>query len=322
MPPSVYTQSVIALVWDFDKTLSLDYMQTPLFEHYGVNASQFWHEVDQLAGIYRKQGCEVLRDTIYLNHILTYVREGIFRGLTNDLLRELGGKIAMCAGIPEFFQRTRAYVESQPRYAKHSLRVEHYIVSTGLRPMIQGSPVGPYVDGIWACDLLPAAPFLSPDALPLEGAQEPTLASDVVAQVGYTMDNTGKTRALFEINKGVNKDAGFDVNSLVPGDQRRVPLRHMIYIADGPSDIPCFSVLGKEGGKRLAVYSPLKAVNYENAAQLLDQGRVDYLAEANYTEGSPADKWLMRSITRIADEICDTRERVLDGFARPPSHVN
>ena len=276
MPPAIYTQNVIALVWDFDKTLTHGYMQVPLFAAYGIDDTTFWTEVNSLADYYRGHGCRVSADTVYLNHLLTYVQTGRIPNWTNEQLAELGAGIQLAPGIPEFFDRTRRLVAEEPRYAKHDIRVEHYIVSTGLRAMIRGSAVYPHVDGVWACDLLPAAPppgFLE---------QLPTRGSLVVTQVGYTVDNTSKTRAIFEINKGVNvqDDGAVTVNSLIPEDQRRVPIRNMIYIADGPSDIPSFSVVNRMGGKTFGVYAP-GAKNFENAALLQEQGRVNSIAEAD-----------------------------------------
>lgn len=316
MPPAIYTQNVIALVWDFDKTLTHGYMQDPLFAAYGIDAGTFWTEVNSLAEHYRRQECEVSADTIYLNHLLTYVRAGRIPDLTNARLAELGAAIQLAPGIPDFFDRTRQLVTDEPRYAKHDIKVEHYIVSTGLRAMIRGSAVQQHVEGVWACELLPEAPppgFLE---------QLPAPGSPVVSQIGYTVDNTSKTRAIFEINKGVNvqDDGAVTVNSLIPEDQRRVPIRNMIYIADGPSDIPSFSVVNRMGGKTFGVYAP-GAQNFENAAALQEQGRVNSIAEADYREGSAAERWLERSIRKIADEIAENRDRVLRGYSGAPGHV-
>lgn len=317
MPPPTYTQSIIALIWDFDKTLTHDYMQGPLFKKFNVDAKKFWEEVNSLEGYYsdtRRSDMlsRVGKDTIYLNHILTYVSKGIFDGLTNEQLRELGGEIELAPGLPDFFNRTREIVKDDP-YVKHDISVEHYVVSTGLRSMIEGSAIAQVVDGIWACELLPeAAP---PGFLEHVG----NFGSPVVSQIGYTIDNTSKTRAIFEINKGANKNESVDVNSLIPEDERRVPMQNMIYIADGPNDVPSFALINSRGGKTLGVYAPGDA-NYENAAQLEEQGRVNSIAEANYTEGSAADRWLRRAIRQMADRIVRDRERVFSSYGGAPGH--
>lgn len=317
MPPPLYTQSIIALIWDFDKTLTHGYMQDPLFAEYNVDAKVFWDEVNALANFYgdkqRPGGpAQVGKDTIYLNHILTYVREGIFKDLTNDKLRELGSRLDLAPGLPEFFDRMRD-IAKDDKYAKHDISIENYIVSTGLHPMIEGCALARSVQGIWACELLPeAAP---------SGFQNHLggLGSPVVAQIGYTIDNTSKTRAIFEINKGVNKNENVEVNTVVPEDQRRVPMQNMIYVADGPSDVPSFSLINSKGGKTLGVYAPGDA-NYDNAALLEEQGRVNSIAEADYTPNSPAELWLRRTVRQMADRIVRDREAVFASYGGIPGH--
>lgn len=318
MPPAIYPQNIIALIWDFDKTLTHDYMQAPLFDEFGVDSSVFWGEVNALHRYYESESipggpAHVGKDTIYLNHILTYVRFGIFKDLTNHKLKELGGRIELAPGLPGLFDRMRSIASDDPQFSRHEIRVEHYVVSTGLRAMIEGSKLSGFVDAIWACDLLPEAP-------PPESLGQLPGSSGVLSQVGYTIDNTSKTRAIFEINKGVGQGSGVEVNSLVPEDQRRVPIQNMIYIADGPSDIPSFSLVNSRGGKTLGVYAPGKS-NYENAAQLEEQGRVQSIAAADYEEGSPADMWLSRSVRRIGERIVENRERVFASYGGAPGHV-
>lgn len=317
MPPPLYTQSIIALIWDFDKTLTHGYMQDPLFAEFNVNAKDFWDEVNSLSGYYGDPNwpggpSRVGKDTIYLNHILTYVREGIFKDLTNVKLCELGARIELAPGLPDFFDRTREIVKVEP-YLKHDIAIEHYVVSTGLRSMIEGSCLAEKVDGIWACELLPeAAPSGFKEHLGHFG-------KGLLSQVGYTIDNTSKTRAIFEINKGVNKNANVEVNTLVPEEERRVPMQNMIYIADGPSDVPSFSLINSKGGRTLGVYAPGPA-NYESAAQLQEQGRVNSIAAADYTEDSPADMWLCRTIRQMADRIVRDREHVFASYGGAPGH--
>lgn len=315
MPPAIYTQNVIAVIWDFDKTLTHSYMQDPLFAEYGVDPVTFWDEVNALAAYYARGGDRVSQDNVYLNHIISYVRSGVFPGLTNAKLRELGAKIRLAPGMPDFLARLAQVVAIEERYVKHEIRLENYVVSTGLRAMIEGSAIFPHVQGVWACDLLPeAAPPGFPQQLPAH--------SDTVDQIGYTIDNTSKTRAIFEINKGINLNDVMDVtvNSVIPPDQRRVPIKNMIYIADGPSDVPSFSVINTNGGKTLGVYAPGDK-NYDNAALLEEQGRVNSIAEATYTQGSAAERWLFRAVRRMADEIVDSRERALSAYGGAPGHV-
>ncbi len=231
--------NIIAIIWDFDKTLVDGYMQDPIFKYYSVDSRQFWKEVHALPQKYmEEQGVRVNKDSIYLNHFIQYANEGIFEGLNNEMLRKFGSELTFYPGIPEIFEKTRQIIRRNPAYQEYDIRVEHYIVSTGMKEIIAGSPVAEYVDAIWGCELI-------------EKEKE---GRPVISEIGYTIDNTSKTRAIFEINKGVPKHPEIDVNSKVPEELRRVRFENMIYIADGPSDIPAFSVVNKNGGATFAVY--------------------------------------------------------------------
>lgn len=312
MALAVYTQSIIAVIWDFDRTLIPAYSQEPIFEHFGVDGQQFWGEVNALKRIYAARGLNVAEDTAYLLHMLTYVESGEFEGLTNPLLRELGAKLEFCPGMPELLSKLKDLVATDDRYAKHDIQVEHYVVSTGLRQLIEGSAVGEHLSGVWANEFIdhPPPPGFDPDVH--EFGEDP----GPIARVGYMVDNTTKTRAIFEINKG--KD--IPVNALVAPEDRRIPIANMIYVADGPSDVPVFSVINQNGGRSLGVYQP-SGVNYAGVKQLQDEGRVHSTAPADYTEGSQAYLWLTTTVREAANRICDIRERKLASLKAPAGHV-
>ena len=315
MPVPLHTQTVIAFIWDFDKTLIPGNMQAPLFDEYGVDPAEFWAEVEGLAEYYERQKIVISRDTAYLGHIITYVREGIFEGLSNTKLRKLGAELVPCPGIPEFFEATRNRIAEVPEFAHEGITVEHYVVSTGLRSMIEGSVLADKIDGIWANSFIevPAPPRYL-ERLPV--ASE----SSVITQLGYTVDNTTKTRSVFEINKGVNRNPSVDVNARMSEDQRRVPIRNMLYIADGPSDVPVFSILNQRGGKTLGVYQAGERSNFSKVKQLQEQGRVQGLAEADYRPGAAAYLWLMDSMEQIATEIVENRRIAFAQIPNPPGH--
>jgi hypothetical protein len=219
--------------------------------------------------------------------------------------------------MPEFIKRTRDRIHSDARFQRHGITVEHYIVSTGLRQMIEGSSIREHVDGVWACELLSDPP--GPGYLGRDTQGDPM--TGVLTQVGYVLDNTTKTRAVFEINKGVNHDPGIDVNARMAEDDRRVPISNMIYIADGPSDVPVFSVVNQQGGRTFAVYTLGRPSNYDGVKRLQGDGRVQGMAEADYQENTAADLWLMSSMIEIANEICERRERRLSDITGPAGHV-
>jgi len=316
MPVPLYTQTVIALVWDFDRTLIPGNMQDPIFEKYDVDSAVFWAEVDGLVDYYQRQGIRIQRDIAYLGHLLTYVREGIFDGLTNERLFELGADLVPAPGMPDFLEESRQRVKDIPEFAAEGIVVEHYIVSTGILPMIEGSVFADHVDGVWANTLIETpAPAGYLDQLPVAAAPAP------VSHLGYTIDNTAKTRALFEINKGINRNSDVDVNARIGEQERRVPLRHMVYIADGPSDVPCFSILNQNGGKTLGVYTLDPVDNHRRVKQLQEQGRIQGMAEADFRPGKAAYLWLMDSIEQIGYEIIEARRQAFASIPKPPGHA-
>ncbi|MDF6529488.1 hypothetical protein NLO81_26855, partial [Escherichia coli] len=134
--------------------------------------------------------------------------------------------------------------------------------------------------------------------------------------------NTTKTRALFEINKGVNKHPeAVSVNSSIAEDERRVPFANMIYVADGPSDIPAFSVARKGGGRTYAVYNPESPRSFEQADNLRADDRVDMLGPADYRAGSPTEMWLKLHIGKIADGIVHGKQEIMRETTRGiPQH--
>ena len=299
--------NIIAVIWDCDKTLVDGYMQDPIFEEYGINASDFWREVNSKPAELVKHGIRVNRDTYYLNHFIKCAHDGTLKGLDNAHLREYGTKQKFYKGIPEIFEKTKNMFKDDKSYAEYGIQVEHYIVSTGFAEIIRGSELMPFVDGVWGCELLEA-----PDS---EG-------KPVISETVYTIDNTSKTRAIFEINKGIGKIDGIEVNSKIPEENRRVHFENMIYIADGPSDIPAFSVVKKNGGATFAIYpkGDLKAMR--QVEQMREDGRVDMYAEADYSEGTTAYMWITNRIQKIADRIRDTeKQKIMSSASGVPHHL-
>jgi len=320
MPRSLFPQNVIALIWDFDKTLSPDYMQRPLFRKFGVDEKTFWKEANGLAEFYQRGLMHnVSRDTLYLNHILTYVERGIFQSLNNQMLFELGAEIELFEGLPGFLGAIKERIGGEQRFAVHDITVEHYIVSTGLRQMIMGSMIAPYVDGVWGCE------FTESVGEPGYLDKDPTLFDStdaVIRAVGYAIDNTTKTRALFEINKGSNKLVGIDVNATVAPEDRRVPFQNMIYIADGPSDVPAFSIVNQYGGRTFAVYKPRSMEHFQSVDRLQKENRVQGIGEASYVEGSLTAMWVTNAVQEIAARIVGDRDALLkQRVGSVPQHV-
>jgi len=338
MAQNLFLQTVVGIIWDFDKTLIPGYIQEPIFQHYGVAADQFWREISGLEAHYSKQGVRVTKDILYLNHMLTYVQEGKFPGLNNALLRQLGGTLSFHRGLPDFLPVVKAHIEKDPRFKRHDIRVEHYIVSNGLRQMILGSAIAEHVEYVWGCEFIEdvAQPgylnggqqvmsLLGKDEVGggrKKGGKAALAVPKVIRQLGYVIDNTTKTRAIFEINKGSNKDASIDVNASMRHEDRRIPFQNMIYVADGPSDIPVFSLVNRFEGKTFAVYGPGSEEEFAQARHLQDQGRVNSFGAADYQSGSHTFMWLTQTAEDIAQRIVDDRTRALaERVEPPPRHI-
>ena len=299
--------NIIAVIWDCDKTLIDGYMQDPIFKKFGINAHDFWNKVKTLPQEYEKSGIRVNADTYYLNYFIKCAHDGTFPGLNNAMLREFGKEQQFYSGIPEIFKKTKEMFIDDKSYSEYGIQVEHFIVSTGFAEIIRGSELMPYVDDVWGCELL--------DAPDQEG-------NNVLSEIVYTIDNTTKTRAIFEINKGIGKIPEINVNSKIPKEMRRVQFENMIYIADGPSDIPAFSLINQYGGSTFAIYPKVDQQAMRQVEQMRADGRVDMYAEADYSEGTTAYMWITNKIQDIADRIrTNEKERIIASTSAVPRHL-
>ena len=319
-----FAQNVIAVIWDFDKTLIPGYMQAPLLKHFEVDEGTFWREVNALPAFYEAHGHPLFpKDIGYLSHILTYVREGVFGDLSNRKLEELGAELELFPGLPAFFGELKEAIEQNAEFAQRSITLEHYIVSTGLRKMIEGSAIAPHVQGVWACELLGV---VAPPGLDGDQDGDPEAAANApLSSIAYAIDNTTKTRAVFEINKGVNKHPEIDVNAKMPEEARRVPFENMIYVADGPSDVPVFSILNQYGGKTFAVYPPTApepSPEFKQVMELQAQDRILAFGPADYKRGTHTHRCLTTWAEQIAERIAKRWQTALgESIGKPPAHI-
>ena len=134
-------KNIIAVIWDFDKTLVDGYMQDPIFEDFNVNSKEFWDGVNNLPDKYLKeQGVKVNKDLIYLNQFINDAKPGgRFNGLSNQKLFEYGQRLKFYPGVPEIFKKTKELLSCDQLCTEYGIRVEHYIVSTGFAQTIKGS---------------------------------------------------------------------------------------------------------------------------------------------------------------------------------------
>ncbi len=299
--------NIIAVIWDCDKTLINGYMQDPLFKRNNINAHDFWEKEREALSKIEEKGIRVNPDTYYLNYFIRCAHDGTIPGLNNAMLRDIGKEQQFYPGIPEIFEETKNMFVDNKAYSEYGIQVEHYIVSTGFAETIRGSALMPFVNGVWGCELLDA-----PDS---DG-------NALLSEIVYTIDNTTKTRAIFEINKGIGEIDGIEVNSKIPKELRRVQFENMIYIADGPSDIPAFSVVKQNGGATFAIYPKGNSEAMRQVEQMRIDGRVDMYAEADYSKDTTAYLWITNTIQRKADIIrAREQDRIRASASATPKHI-
>jgi hypothetical protein len=184
--------------------------------------------------------------------------------------------------------------------------------------MIKGSIISDHVDGIWGCEFI-QNPFVSQNGKLVK--QKPD--NEEISSIAFSIDNTTKTRAIFEINKGVNKVSELSVNQKLDFEDRRVPFENIIYIADGPSDVPAFSVVKSRGGKTFAVYKKNKVESFRQANSLKEDDRVHLIGEADYRKDTITYLWITEQIKDIANNIIKKKKsKLLEGSQGIPKHLS
>lgn len=260
---------IVALIYDFDNTLSTRDMQEFTFiPALGMTADEFWAASDKLA------------HTSEMDHILAYMylmatkarEKGI--SLSREALREMGRDVEFFNGVHKWFGRINAYGESL------GLEVRHYILSCGLKSMIEGCGIAHEFYNIFACDYL-----YNKNGEPLW----PSIA------INYT----SKTQFLYRINKGV-EDIGEDakLNMYMSRDERAVSFDQMIYIGDGLTDVPSMKLVRQRHGYAIGVYKKPSDATY-----LVDQNRVDFYLKCDYAEGGEIDTAMKAILEQIATKI-------------------
>lgn len=270
----------IAIAYDFDGTLAPGNMQEHTFlPSLGISASDFWAKAKTIA---REND---------MDEILAYMQLSLDEARKKDLpirktdFQHYGSGITFFEGVETYFDRINTYAREK------GVVIEHYIISSGLREFISGTPIARHFANIYA----------SGYKYDVNGvAVWPALA------INYT----NKTQYLFRINKGINNS--YDnalINKYLPEEDREVPFKQMIYIGDGETDVPAMKMIKYQGGTAIAVYnSKIRAKQGRRSPKqicedLISQNRADYIAPADYTEGNVLDTLIKLVIDRIYAEI-------------------
>ena len=261
---------IVALIYDFDGTLSPGNMQEFGFiQAVGKTKEEFWKMSDGIA-----VGQDASNVLSYMLLMFEEARKAGIK-LRRDSFREFGKNIELFDGVREWFSLVNGYGKA------HGVKVEHYINSSGLKEIIEGSPIAGEFKHIYAGTFIYGA----------DGEAE---------WPGIAVDHTAKTQFLFKISKGIfSQHDSKKVNESKADDKKRIAFPNMIYFGDGETDIPCMKIVGMFGGNPIAVYDPANARKKATAEKLRRQGRVKFTAPADYTAGGRAFKLVCAIIDKI-----------------------
>ena len=266
----MYLLFTLAVMCYLDGTLAPGNMQGYDFiPAVGKSNREFWSEANSLA--------EAQDADMVLTYMARMIQEAKSKGLSlrREAFQESGRRVALYPGVREWFARMNRYG------AERGIRILHYINSSGLKEIIEGTEIAHEFRKIYACSFL-----YDVDGI----AYWPAVA------VNYT----NKTQFIFKINKGV--ESVFDsklVNRYIPENERPVPFRHMIYVGDGTTDIPCMRLVKNFGGHSIAVYNPAEKGARKEMASLIHDNRVSHVCPADYREGSDMDLLVRTIIDKI-----------------------
>ena len=273
---------VICIMYDFDKTLCTDDMQNFKFiPDLNMTPGEFWGKTGEFSD---RTGVERI-----LSYMYVMIEEGKKHGIeiTKDYLKSCGESLIYYKGVEDWFDRINKFG------ASHGFKIEHYVISSGLKEIIQGSKIFNKFTGVYACEYI----------YDNEGrASWPKLV------INYTQ----KTQFVFRISKGVKKISDDDkVNSRVKKEERHVLYKNMIYIGDGVTDIPCMQLIKDKGGNSIAVYKQSKIG--ATTEQLSTEERTNFVCKADYSENSSLDMIVKTIIlnreTNQKLETIDVKER-------------
>lgn len=259
---------VVAICYDFDKTLSPEDMQAQGFiQSVGYGISEFWQTSNELAW-----NNDMDTNLSYMYKMMDAARDKV--PLTRDTLLACGAQVRLFPGVEDWFRRIREYGEQQ------GVIVEHYIISSGLKEMIEGTAIAGEFEKIYA-----SAFFYGKDGIALWPAQ--------------VVNYTNKTQFLFRIQKGVLDINDPGVNEAFSPEDIRVPFRSMIYIGDSDTDVPCMRLVNFYGGHSIGVYNT-DTLDKSKVYKMMREGRIKYFMPADYSPGGQLDELVKAIILRTA----------------------
>ena len=278
--PDRFFQNTIALVYDFDGTLSPQPMQEyTVLPKIGVEPADFWRMVNREA---RETESDPM--LVYMRHII----EALDR-VRIDVKREdfaaMARQIEYFPGVPTWFARMNAYVKKRSR---GQVQLQHYLISAGQREILEGASIRKHFKRIYA-------------------SEYHFNHHGVATFPKFLVTDTLKTQFLFRINKGI-EDVTESINEHLPEHERPIPFPNMIYVGDGMTDVPSMALTKKNGGHTVAVYDPKGKRGRATCVKLLDAGRVDFVAEADFRKASRLSRRVELLLDAIVADIAYRRE--------------
>lgn len=272
----------MAICYDFDKTLSPDDMQSfTLIPSLQMDKSDFWNQSNDLAR-------ENLMDNnlAWMFQLLT-LSKAKRKSIKREYFNEVGKSVPLYNGVESWFDRVNKYAE------RKNIEVEHYIISSGLKEIIEGSVIANKFKRIYASSYL-----YSTDGI----AEWPAQA------VNYT----NKTQYIFRIAKGIFNEYDERVNDSMNDSELHIPYENIVYIGDSATDIPCMRLVRSKGGYSIGVYDPDKRMK-DKVYKLYGDGRLSYYTAADYTARSELMVYMKTIIDEIdAKENIKTERKILD----------
>jgi 2-hydroxy-3-keto-5-methylthiopentenyl-1-phosphate phosphatase len=257
-----FKQNTIAMVYDFDGTLSPQPMQEyTVLPELDVSPQAFWDECQREA---KKYSADAM---LTYMRLLTEKIEAKQTHLNKKKLRDLAKGIRYFPGVETWFDRINRHVRAT---SAGKIKIKHYIISAGLKEILEGIKIRQYFERMYASEYY----FDHHDA-----ARFPTVV----------INDTSKTQYIFRINKGI-EDINQSINDYMPECERPIPFENMLYIGDGLTDVPCMTVTKNNGGFALAVHKPRNPQSLAVCRKLARAKRIDYYAPADYREGKILEK--------------------------------
>lgn len=275
-----FFQNTIALVYDFDGTLSPQPMQEyTVLPKIGMEPSEFWSKVN-------REARDTESDTmlVYMRHIIEALELKRVDVKREDFAA-MAGAIEYFPGVATWFARMNGYVR---RRSRGQVKIRHYLISAGQKEILDGISIRKHFKRIYASEY-----YFNHHG--------------VATFPKFLVTDTLKTQFLFRINKGLEAVTE-SINEHMPEADRPIPFQNMIYVGDGMTDVPSMALTTKSGGHAVAVYDAKRDHGRGTCVKLLDAGRVDFIAEADYRKGSKLSRRVELLLDAIIANIAYSRE--------------